>query len=421
MKIGEIVAASVIDGLVAKLQLGNPEELKIAFPVIVEGARYDFYCLVEDVLNEESDIADQLAGSRIADVIVPRRETNEGYGGPIFYSKAKLRMIQLVDRDTKKLSEPQKIPPYFSACRHATREDVERIYEVTETSATFGTITGVEPFHVQLDMKKLVEKPFAIFGRTGTGKSILNKLVCAGILSRDVGSVLIFDMHGEYGVFSATDNTEGLKFFFPGKVEILSLDPKNKEARPFVLDPREITPEDLIVALQALTAPMVDTLYEIAKARAGRDLISTVKDASMEVLGSERAHEMSLQGLKRRIGRLDRLPFLKETKEGKDAFHHILAAIREGKSVVLDLRSEEHTSELQSQSNLVCRLLLEKKNNYHKSLMSEDHAVPNPQIDEPCIILTGHHPHRQHDLPSSLFKEVSAVDTLPYRSRGTIF
>src|SRR2546430_12526762 len=28
------------------------------------------------------------------------------------------------------------------------------------------------------------------------------------------------------------------------------------------------------------------------------------------------------------------------------------------------LRSEEHTSELQSQSNLVCRLLLEKKNEY---------------------------------------------------------
>src|SRR2546430_12314548 len=30
-----------------------------------------------------------------------------------------------------------------------------------------------------------------------------------------------------------------------------------------------------------------------------------------------------------------------------------------------DLRSEEHTSELQSQSNLVCRLLLEKKKNQH--------------------------------------------------------
>src|SRR2546430_12699544 len=31
------------------------------------------------------------------------------------------------------------------------------------------------------------------------------------------------------------------------------------------------------------------------------------------------------------------------------------------------LRSEEHTSELQSQSNLVCRLLLEKKKNTRQS------------------------------------------------------
>src|SRR2546430_12594121 len=34
----------------------------------------------------------------------------------------------------------------------------------------------------------------------------------------------------------------------------------------------------------------------------------------------------------------------------------------------LGLRSEEHTSELQSQSNLVCRLLLDKKKNYYTEL-----------------------------------------------------
>src|SRR5688572_31272544 len=33
-------------------------------------------------------------------------------------------------------------------------------------------------------------------------------------------------------------------------------------------------------------------------------------------------------------------------------------------AVGADVRSEEHTSELQSQSNLVCRLLLEKKNTH---------------------------------------------------------
>src|SRR2546430_11435273 len=36
--------------------------------------------------------------------------------------------------------------------------------------------------------------------------------------------------------------------------------------------------------------------------------------------------------------------------------------------VTVPLRSEEHTSELQSQSNLVCRLLLEKKKNTHSDL-----------------------------------------------------
>src|SRR2546430_6574738 len=41
-------------------------------------------------------------------------------------------------------------------------------------------------------------------------------------------------------------------------------------------------------------------------------------------------------------------------------------------------RSEEHTSELQSQSNLVCRLLLEKKKNEDGRGVATDHgAVPH--------------------------------------------
>src|SRR2546430_11954551 len=40
-------------------------------------------------------------------------------------------------------------------------------------------------------------------------------------------------------------------------------------------------------------------------------------------------------------------------------------------------RSEEHTSELQSQSNLVCRLLLEKKKKTKKQ--NDDNDTPNQQ------------------------------------------
>src|SRR5688572_31875365 len=40
-------------------------------------------------------------------------------------------------------------------------------------------------------------------------------------------------------------------------------------------------------------------------------------------------------------------------------------------------RSEEHTSELQSQSNLVCRLLLEKKNNITTTTHPKKHFLCN--------------------------------------------
>src|SRR5690242_20979776 len=42
---------------------------------------------------------------------------------------------------------------------------------------------------------------------------------------------------------------------------------------------------------------------------------------------------------------------------------HLVDLLREG--IDLDARSEEHTSELQSHVNLVCRLLLEKKKQEH--------------------------------------------------------
>src|SRR2546427_7782544 len=49
---------------------------------------------------------------------------------------------------------------------------------------------------------------------------------------------------------------------------------------------------------------------------------------------------------------------------------------------VQDCRSEEHTSELQSQSNLVCRLLLEKKKRTHRCsrLTSEIRDEPCPAV-----------------------------------------
>src|SRR2546430_8958039 len=57
----------------------------------------------------------------------------------------------------------------------------------------------------------------------------------------------------------------------------------------------------------------------------------------------------------------DALPILVHRRELQEPQRAVLIALVSGPHA--RQRSEEHTSELQSQSNLVCRLLLEKKKN----------------------------------------------------------
>ncbi len=332
--IGEVVSASVLSGLEVKLALDNPEDLRIGYPAIVEGKKYDFYCMVHDILNEKMEIAERLAGSNLKESVIPVTSMHEGYGGRIFYSKAKLKPIQLIEKGSGKLSEPETIPPYFSDTRHATKTDVEKLYKVTPDSAPIGTLRGVAKFNVNIDFGKLVEKPFGIFGRTGSGKSIFNKILCCSILARKKANVLIFDMHSEYGLFSKTDNTEGLAFFFPDRVEIFSLDPENKEGRPFIISPREIRPEDIIVAFQDLSGGMIDALYTVNRRRGGLDLITAIQNADSEDFSEGELHPASLSALQRRINRIDRFKFIRETES--EAFSAIQNLVKAGKSIVLD-------------------------------------------------------------------------------------
>src|SRR5256885_12714190 len=50
-------------------------------------------------------------------------------------------------------------------------------------------------------------------------------------------------------------------------------------------------------------------------------------------------------------------------------------------------RSEEHTSELQSPCNLVCRLLLDKKNRHHEQRPALQRAVDQPRLRPPHLPL----------------------------------
>src|SRR5256886_3479830 len=69
-------------------------------------------------------------------------------------------------------------------------------------------------------------------------------------------------------------------------------------------------------------------------------------------------------------------------------------------------RSEEHTSELQSQSNLVCRLLLEKK----KTTISHfhQHPIQKPRYSIACQAKDGFQRHQRYTHQMKTYHHVTA-------------
>src|SRR5260221_1323554 len=67
------------------------------------------------------------------------------------------------------------------------------------------------------------------------------------------------------------------------------------------------------------------------------------------------------------------------------AVDHVTFRVEAGDPCVKELRSEEHTSELQSHSDLVCRLLLEKKKNFIQNHQDAPHITDNSVKEIICI------------------------------------
>src|SRR2546430_5877408 len=70
-------------------------------------------------------------------------------------------------------------------------------------------------------------------------------------------------------------------------------------------------------------------------------------------------------------------PLHGEATRIRDRRVHLRASGLEDRFAAVVSRSEEHTSELQSQSNLVCRLLLEKKKKKKRKTNTEKNKIIN--------------------------------------------
>src|SRR5260221_8632901 len=93
-------------------------------------------------------------------------------------------------------------------------------------------------------------------------------------------------------------------------------------------------------------------------------LSSLANDGRKGRAGTNRAHRRSLGPHEYRCSSCD-----SRNLSGAPKCSGVLSVLTSPRRVRPDGRSEEHTSELQSHSDLVCRLLLEKKKNHRCSAL----------------------------------------------------
>ncbi len=202
-RMGLVVRGSLSKGLELKL---DPEvaleSLRAGMFAIAAGQQFDFFSLVTD-LELSATTEDALNAPPPADAALLR----EILAGDSIYARAVLRPHLMVERaqveDGKALLPVKTIPGHFTEVRRASGEDVNRVFGSEERSRFhfhIGAPVDMEDIPVCVDLNAFTERSNGIFGKSGTGKTFLTRMVLCGLVQKNAAVNLIFDMHGEYGL-----------------------------------------------------------------------------------------------------------------------------------------------------------------------------------------------------------------------------
>ncbi len=343
-KIGEVCHADTEARISLKI-MESPDDLKLGQPIIVDTKKFLYYCMLGRLYYPVNDTVMKFANTALTNLI-PSTQI-EGVRGKEFYGLADLNCLKIItlDENGRKIEgefrEFDTVPPVFSDCREVTEDEINHIFKKSDTTESIGKLRGFD-FDIPIDFATLVKKPFGIFGRTGIGKSILNKLICLYILKQKASRLLIFDMQGEYGLYSrAEDKSKGLKYFFDEDIQIYRLDAQKviDGAEPFTFYKENITPGDIIASTQTLSEPAKNTLRTLNRERtqssSSVDLLTFIENYNAQ--SNPGVHEGSLNALINRISRFNDYAFLiPEKPKIKDSIENMFENIKQGKSIVID-------------------------------------------------------------------------------------
>lgn len=355
-QVGTVIAGSLVDGLVMRLAPGTElEAIKTGKFVTVLGKRYKFFSLITDleleVTNQDILLFPPGPEQGLLQEVLKQRD---------IYAKAVLRPMLMLDQNKTRM--PVKtIPQHFTRVVEASEQDVAEVFGAEHQDQKYfhvGVPLDMET-PVCVDLQRFTERSNGIFGKTGTGKTFLTRLLLAGLVKKEAAVNLIFDMHSEYG-FQARKEGEGqafvkgLKTLFPNQVAIFSLDPEATRRRgcapdfEVTLTYRDIRVEDVMTLQDELSLhpTALEAAYLIASKYHERWLeVLLEQEATLkEFAASLGAHAESVGALFRKLKRLEKFPFLTKTRSKSSVIDRMMEHLDCGIHVVLEFGN--HTSML---------------------------------------------------------------------------
>ncbi len=345
-RLGVVVGGSLSKGLDVKLDRETViEDLAVGRYVVVRGTNKRFFCMITDIVLDATNPAIRSDPPDLSDPFL-----REIYSGTAAFGTIHVAPMLSIDETEAEPKPVKTIPSHFMPVEIATARDVNDVFgEEGGTHFNVGSPLELEETQINLDLRRLVERSVGVFGKSGTGKSFLTRILLAGVIKNDVAVNLIFDMHNDYG-WAVKDErgsqAKGLKQLFGSKVSIFTLDDEATRRRGARADHvvtigyDDIQPEDLAMlkTTMDLSDPMIDAAYELQKLW-GRDWIMRLLEAGAEVMEMLKeelaAGTPSVIALKRRLQRFERFGFL-VPEAIDDSAHTILEYIMARKHVVLE-------------------------------------------------------------------------------------
>jgi len=409
-KLGFVISGALTKGIDVRLDGDiSVEDLAVGRYVTIEGQKRRFFGMVTDVTLDASDQRIMSAPPDISDPFIA-----EVINGTSTFGRVHVLPMLTIGGGADILlegPEPVKtVPAHFSVVREASEKDIGSVFgSVAEGQFYIGTPLDMET-RVRLDTAKLVMRSNGIFGKSGTGKTFLARLVLIGILQEGSAINLIFDMHNEYGwKGTSEDNREikGLKQLFGSKVAIFALDAENARKRKVSPDYEveigydEIEPDDIALLRETLglTDAAIGVPYRLARHFKGRRWLEEFlaiegKDALNELAERLGEHEATVAALHRRLSVLKRMPFLVSEAKGS-AIDSILSYLERGIHVVLDFgRYGDNTAAYILVANLLTRRIHAMYRERTERALAEGSAKPRPLV----ITIEEAHKFLSHEL-----------------------